>query len=95
MISHTKFNDSFSKFGFEKMTKDEKKFTSFCQGTQFGVYLSISDDTFSVNLVFDVMEQKIFYWQHFDSFEEIESLIIKNHILSSEICENVGLAIYT
>lgn len=95
MISSSDFNASFSKFGFEKMPQDQENFNAFCQGKDVGVYLRIESDTFSIETVFNFMTQKIFYWQHFDSFDEIEKLIIKNHVLSEQICENVGLAIYT
>jgi len=95
MLSAKEFNESFSKFGFEKIDKDTEKIISFSQGKDVGVYLEIYKDYFSIDTIHDFMAQKLFYWQHFDDFKEIESLIIKNHILSEQICEKFGLAIYT
>lgn len=95
MILSSEFNACFSKFGFEEMLQDQESFTAFCQGKEVGVYLKTESNTFSVETVFNFMTQKLFYWQNFDSLNEIEQLIIKNHILSEQICEKSELAIYT
>ena len=92
MVSVKDFNTSFSKFSFEITISNEKRIVGFSDGTEFGVYLEIHDDTFSIECVRNPFSNKIFHWQHFDNLAEIESLILKNHILSEQICESHGLA---
>ena len=85
----------FSKYGFVYQSDTKNTTTFFSQGVEFGIYLEFCRDTFSVECVLNPFSEKIFYWQHYDNLEEIESLIVKNHILSEQICETHGLAVYT
>lgn len=89
------FNDSFSKFGFMIKVSQENRIVAFSQGKEFGVYLEIWNNTFSIECVLNPFSNKIFTWQHFQTLQEIEQLIINNHILSEQICEQNNLAIYT
>jgi hypothetical protein len=86
---------TFAELGFAVIDVEKDNAKLFCQGKDFGVYLLLSNGTFSIDVVCNPFSNRIFYWQHFDSFDEIKSLIVKNHVLSEQICENAGLAIYT
>lgn len=85
----------FEKFGFKVENQGANRTVLFVQGKDFGVYLEILPDVFSVECTRNPFSNKVFHWQHYSTFEEIEALIIKNHILSEQICEGAGLAIYT
>ena len=86
----------FYKLGFEIVENQNDKLTVlFSQGKDFGIYLEIQADVFSVECVCNPFSNKIFQWQHYDNFEEIAALLIKNHILSEQIFEKAGLAVYT
>lgn len=85
----------FEKFGFKVENQDSVRAVLFSQGKDFGVYLEILPDVFSVECVHNPFSNKVFHWQHYSNFEEIEALIIKNHILSEQICEGASLSAYT
>ena len=82
----------FSKYGFVYWSEKNNTITFFSQGTEFGVYLEFFGNVFSVDCFINPFSQKIFYWQRYDSLEEVESLLVKNHILSEQICESRELA---
>jgi hypothetical protein len=84
----------FSKYGFDFCSEKNNTITFFSQGTEFGVYLEFFGNVFSVECFINPFSQKIFYWQRYDSLEEVESLLVKNHILSEQICESRELAVH-
>jgi hypothetical protein len=82
----------FSKYGFVFHCEQKNTIIFFRQGTEFGIYLEFFGDVFSVECFINPFSQKIFYWQRYDSLEEVESLLFKNHILSEQVFENYELA---
>ena len=84
----------FSKYGFEFWSHKKNNQHFFSQGLEFGVYLEFFEDVFSVECFLNPFTHKIFTWQHYDSLKEVESLIVKNHILREQIVESRQLAVY-
>lgn len=78
----------FSKYGFVFNSEKTNTIIFFKQGTEFGIYLEFFGNVFSVECFINPFSQKIFYWQRYDSLEEVESLLCKNHILSEQVFEN-------
>lgn len=91
------FYKIFAKLGFKIVKNTDDQVIAHVMGKDYGVFMDISliSNIFSIELVCDIFSQKVFYWQHFDSYEEIYNLIVKNSILSEQILEKLDLAIYT
>lgn len=90
-----KINKVFSKLNFKKDNEINGHYILHAEGKDFGVYLIIKNDTFSIQLVSHHMMEYLFRWQYYSSYEEIYQLILNNHILSEQICESAGVSIHT
>ena len=85
----------FSKYGFKLFSQNLNSSTFISTGQNYSVYLNIMNDMFSIKCVDESFTNYIFRYQHYENLAEIESLFIKNHVLSEEILEPLDLAVYS
>jgi hypothetical protein len=90
-----KFNAVFSPIGFVIESSSEVEIVSFVNGKDFGVYLTVRSDVFSVDLVYHHTNSFLFKWQHYVSFSQLYGLLLDNHILSEQLFEKFGLSVHT
>lgn len=89
------FNSVFSPIGFIVESNTNLETVAHADGKDFGVYLSVMADVFSVELVYHHTQSFLFKFQHYSSLEDIFNLLQANHILSEQLFEKFGLSVHT
>lgn len=78
-------NLSFNSIGFSFQGGGINESVYFQQGKDFGIYLLVGKDYFSVKLVCHHIEEYLFRWQGFENPDEIVKILKANHILHEQI----------
>ena len=85
MNKKEEFEKHLAPIGFQLTAITENGLEAKAKGISKTIYLSLHFGRFSVGIMHEFLSNQLFYWQHFDSYEEIANLLRKNQFIAEEL----------